>query len=307
MPLCGRHRVSLTVKNNNAWADIVSKSAIIYKNLVMLLPISEAVPLLPGVVARVEHVAQDAATAVPRRFSHFHGPVELVLVKAGTGAFISENEPVSFSPGSLVFVPPMAVHDFAFDEGERAWTLVQFDPYALDSESPSIPPAPMATRLDPKQFDRIEMLMDWLGQSLATEPDQRAVALQLETLILAIRQATARTWPTAQDTGSALSRFRPLLDQLNREQSKSLRLADAASLCGMSAPYFSRRFKSLFGTGFSAYQTRMKVLQAARILATSNMSVSQVCYALGFCSPAYFTYCFRSAFGVTPTKHRTQK
>lgn len=273
----------------------------------MLLPISEAVPLLPGTVARVEHVRQDSGVPVPQRFPHFHGPAELVLIKAGNGEFISEDEPVRFSAGSLIFVPPMVVHDFAFDEGERAWTLVQFDPYAVDADTVSLPLVPLNATLQPEPNKRIEMLMDWLGQSIAGKGDQRTIALQLQALVLAVRQAIIVPDRKLQGTRTSLSRYRPLLDQWNQHHARTIALADAASLCGMSAPYFSRRFKHVFGTGFSAYQTRVKVLQAARMLATSDMSVSQVGYAVGFQSPAYFTFCFRSAFGVTPTKHRSNR
>ena len=55
----------------------------------------------------MENVHQNAETPVPQRFPHFHGPAELVLIKAGNGEFISEDKPVRFSTGSLIFVPPM--------------------------------------------------------------------------------------------------------------------------------------------------------------------------------------------------------
>ncbi|WP_373473848.1 helix-turn-helix domain-containing protein [Sphingorhabdus lacus] len=273
----------------------------------MLLPISEAVPLLPGSVARVENVHQNAETPVPQRFPHFHGPAELVLIKAGNGEFISEDKPVRFSTGSLIFVPPMVVHDFAFEEGVRAWTLVQFDPYAVDADAARIPSVPLNTVLSPELNKRIEMLMEWLDESIAAKGDQRTIALQLQTLVLAVRQTIALPDRKSQDAGSSLSRYRPLLDLWNHDQGKTICLTEAASLCGVSTPYFSRRFKSVFGTGFSAYQTRLKVLQAARMLATSDKSVSQIGYALGFKSPAYFTFCFRSAFGVTPTIYRANQ
>jgi AraC-like DNA-binding protein/quercetin dioxygenase-like cupin family protein len=302
-----QHGITVTVKINKSSSDIVSRSAIIYQFLVMLLPISEAVSLMPGTVARVENVRQNAGTPVPHRFPHFHGPAELVLIKAGNGEFISEGEPVRFSAGTVIFVPPMVVHDFAFEEGARAWTLVQFDPYAVDAGTAGIPSVPTNAVLQHEQTKRIEMLMDWLDQSIAAKGDQRTIALQLQALVLAVRQAIILPDHKSQGAPSALSRYRPLLDQWNRHQGKTIWLADAASLCGMSTPYFSRCFKNVFGTGFSAYQTRIKMLQAARMLATSDMSVSQVGYAVGFKSPAYFTFCFRSAFGVTPTRHRANR
>ncbi len=101
-----------------------------------------------------------------------------------------------------------------------------------------------------------------------------------------------------------LARFRSLLQQLLRSPTKVLGLADAASLCGLSPPYFSRSFAQAFGTGFIAYQTQMRLQQAARILATSDTPVSQIGYRVGFRSPAYFAQCFKAAFGTSPSAHR---
>jgi AraC-like DNA-binding protein len=218
--------------------------------------ISESVPLPPGCVARVVNVLQDSATPVPARFPHFHGPAELVLIKAGHGEFISETSTVRFAPGSLLLIPAMVVHDFAFADGKRAWSLVQFDPYAIQSEAGGMPDVPIHTLLDLDLYRRMEMLIDWLDQSIADSVEQKAIALQLRSLILAVRQAEGEPEHSPSTTQSPLSRYRPFLNRLYHEPGKIMQLSHAASLCGMSTPYFSRSFKSVFGTGFIAYQTR---------------------------------------------------
>jgi AraC-like DNA-binding protein len=81
-------------------------------------------------------------------------------------------------------------------------------------------------------------------------------------------------------------------------------LAEAATLCGLSPTYFSRLFAKTFGAGFIAYQTRHRLQQAARLLARSDLPVSQIGYRFGFQSHAYFTQCFKAVFGVAPSAHR---
>ncbi len=270
----------------------------------MLLPLSEPVPLLPGTAAKVEHVRQSADEPVPERFLHFHGPAELVLIQEGAGVFLCEGMELSFAPGTIVYAPSMAVHDFAFAGGARAWTLVQFDPHAVNREAVALPSSPQGVSLDPAQLARTRVLADWLAQTLAAKAPQKEVAVQLQALILSIVQAFEPEGTNAAGAPSSLSRFRPLLNQLGTDPSHTLSLGEAASLCAMSPAYFSRCFTRTFGSGFNAYQTRLKLEQAARMLATSNEAVSQIGYRLGFRSHAYFSRCFKSLFGVTPSRHR---
>ncbi len=272
----------------------------------MLLPLSEPVPLLPGTAARVQNVRQSANEPVPERFLHFHGPAELVLINEGTGSFLCEDVRVAFAPGTIVYAPSMAIHDFAFARGARAWTLIQFDPHAVNREAVALPSKPQSVALGPDALARTIALSEWLGQSLAAKLPQREVAVQLQALILSVVQAFAPEGPDLYAAPSRLSRFRPLLNQFSADPSRTLSLGEAASLCAMSPAYFSRSFARTFEIGFNAYQTRLKLEQAARMLATSDEAVSQIGFRLGFRSHAYFSHCFKSLFGVTPSRHRSR-
>jgi AraC-like DNA-binding protein len=302
--LCGQPAGGYLSKNGVSLAYIVRNHAVSYQNLVMLLPLSEPVPLLPGMAARVEHVYQPASAPVPQPFLHFHGPAELVLIEAGTGHFICEGTKCSFAPGTLLYAPSMAIHDFAFERGERSWILIQFDSHAIDRQPIALPTQPQGVVLDRETLPRITMLANWLAQSISEKAQGMAVVVQLEALVLAAVQAFGPDPAGREVAPSSLSKFRTLLSELDRDPALTLCLSTAASLCAMSPPYFSRRFKQVFGTGFIEYQTRLKLQQAARMLATSDAPVSQIAYHVGFRSHAYFSHCFRAEFGVSPSKLR---
>lgn len=270
----------------------------------MLPALSEPVALLPGSSVRVERVTQAATAPIPERFLHFHGPAELVLIEQGSGLFLSEAGERGFGPGQMLYVPAMAIHDFAFDPGARRWVLVQFDALAVDPERSGLPQTAAAALLDAPQLTRTRMLLEWLAEALAAQAPEADLLVLLETLLLALKDRFDRA-PAPGSTGTPqLARFRPLLQHLLRSPAKVLDLAEAASLCGLSPAYFSRCFTQAFGTGFIAYQMQMRLQQAARILATSDTPVSQIGYRLGFRSPAYFAQCYKAAFGTSPSAHR---
>lgn len=253
---------------------------------------------------RIERVHQPAGEPVPERFLHFHGPAELVFMEQGSGSFISEAGEWAFGPGSVLYAPGMAIHDFAFAPGARSWTLVQFDPLAIDPCLPMMPAAADAAVPDGLVAQRVSLLLDWLGASLEDRVPETQVTVLLEALLLALRGAFGEVACAQAAPTSGLAHFRPLLQHWERFPDKALTLAEAASLCALSASYFSRLFAKTFGAGFVTYQTRFRLQQAARMLATGDLPVSQIGYRTGFHSHAYFSQCYREVFGVSPSAHR---
>ena len=48
----------------------------------------------------------------------------------------------------------------------------------------------------------------------------------------------------------------------------------------------------------------MRLREARRLLTTTELSISEIAYEAGFSTPAYFTKCFREAYGQTPSELR---
>jgi len=225
-------------------------------------------------------------------------------MEQGTGCFITEAGEWAVGPGSVLYAPGMAIHDFAFTPGERRWMLVQFDPLAIDPALAALPATACAAQPDPITAQRITLLLDWLAGSLAGSAPEPQVRVLLGTLLLALRGVFGAQAGDAQAAVPGLAHFRPLLQHWERFPDKPLTLAEAASRCGLSPSYFSRLFAKTFDSGFVTYQTHLRLQQAARMLASSDLAVSQIGYRTGFASHAYFSQCYRAAFGVSPSEHR---
>lgn len=283
---------------------IATNTAINYKFFAMLPALSEPVALPPGSAVRIERVRQSADDTVPDRYLHFHGPAELVLINEGAGKFISEAGSFRFSIGTALFAPAMAIHDFAFEPGARAWTLIQFDPLAIDQQVLALPRMASAAFLDADARSRTGSLLDWLGDCLAMGVHEREVTVVLQAFLLSLK-GQFQPVPFAEPTIRAQpSRFRPLIEHWVNTPHRVLNLSEAASLCSLSAAYFSRQFKLAFGCGFIRYQTQIRLQQAARLIATTDEPISQIAYRLGYHSPAYFSQCYKAEFCVAPSTQR---
>lgn len=71
---------------------------------------------------------------------------------------------------------------------------------------------------------------------------------------------------------------------------------------GMSRGHLYRKVKDLTGVSPVEFLRNYRLKKSAELLKRKDMTISEVCYAVGFTSPAYFTKCFREYFNITPTE-----
>lgn len=78
-----------------------------------------------------------------------------------------------------------------------------------------------------------------------------------------------------------------------------------AAEMGLGRSQFYRKIKAL--TNFSPVELMrtIRLKEARHRLLTTDMSVSEIAYAVGFSTPAYFTKCYREEFGETPSDTRS--
>lgn len=77
-----------------------------------------------------------------------------------------------------------------------------------------------------------------------------------------------------------------------------------ASRMGLERTQFYRKIKAL--TNFSPVELirNLRLKQARHLIKTTDRTMSEIAYDVGFSTPAYFTRCYREAYGETPTETR---
>jgi signal transduction histidine kinase/ligand-binding sensor domain-containing protein/AraC-like DNA-binding protein len=71
----------------------------------------------------------------------------------------------------------------------------------------------------------------------------------------------------------------------------------------MSRSQLHRKLKALTSQSASEFIRTLRLKRAASLLKESHMSVEEVSFRVGFNSPAYFTKCFKSQYGKTPSEY----
>lgn len=279
-----------------------------YHLLVMALrPICEPIELPLGASIIVEPVTIEANSPNIGRFMHFHDVAELVLFRRATGQFVADGRRSPIGNGALTFVPSMRHHDFELGHESMEWVLVQIDPYLVETvarqQGLSRLSRPFCAWPEPRELERIEALAGWLTETTKSPADSLNERI-VELLLIAAARAREGPGSTDEERPGQLERLVPVLERMRARPAEHIGIEAAAAMCRMSPAYFSRRFKKLLGMNFTEYGRVHRLHLAARRLATSRISVSEVAYGLGFSSASHFSARFLERFGMTPREYR---
>jgi AraC-like DNA-binding protein len=99
----------------------------------------------------------------------------------------------------------------------------------------------------------------------------------------------------------ALRRARDLID---REYAELLDLDAMAGEAGYSRFHFARAFTAAYGETPRTYLTRRRIERAKTLLRTANLSVTEICFLVGFSSLGSFSGRFRQLVGRSPSEYR---
>lgn len=274
---------------------------------VALRPICEPVELPLGNAVIAERVSVAADAPAVGRFRHYHDVAELVLFRRIRGEFIADGRRHRLSDGAIIFVPSMRQHDFAIERGAMEWVLIQIDPYLVETLARKQPTARLNRSFcalpTEEATERIDALADWLIEAAAA-PANPAIASLVELLLIAAAMAPEQQASTEEETAISFERLWPVLERLRSSPAEPISLDDAAAMSNLSPAYFSRRFRQMLDMPFTEYSRVYRLHLAARRLATTGVSVSEIGYGVGFSSPAHFTARFRERFGMTPREYR---
>lgn len=271
------------------------------------MPICEPVTIPPAECVRVRRAWWPSDSPGADRFLHFHDLVEIVVFDHVEGEFHCGSLRESIGAGSIIYAPSMAPHDFVFRAGERSWTLVQIDTNALMARGPvelGWPTQPLCVQPTGPPAERVRVLTHWLVDLAASDANPGESAAVAALLLTALGALQNKKAPEATDAPLPGHRLQAALEHLHRRPGDALPVKTAAALCGLSAAYFSRLFRSCYGRPFSDHIRIHRLQLAAQRLAAGRESLSQIAYALGFSSPSHFSACFRERFGMTPSAYR---
>jgi AraC family transcriptional regulator, arabinose operon regulatory protein len=103
------------------------------------------------------------------------------------------------------------------------------------------------------------------------------------------------------------SKVQMIVSFLETNLHRRLSSNEMAGSIDLSRTHVCRLFKAETGVSPGQYLQQIRMQKAARLLATTGMSVKQIAGEVGYSDKALFARHFKKTHGITPSAYRTHK
>ncbi len=276
----------------------------------------------------IEHIVTDAAESFlwrcddypwERNVWNIHPEYEIHLVRNAAGIALVGDHIEPFEPGYLAIVGSGLPHDWvtatAPHETIRGRDIVlQFDPERVRKAAVLFP-----------ELSELAPFLTLALRGLCFHGETRRIGAEilesmgsasgLERLTLFFRllhvmacdgeYRVLSSTSFAPDTdGETQSTIQAALAYILEHFTRDIRLSDLAERFGMSEWAFSRFFRKNSGNSFVDYVTTLRLRYACKLLANSDMPVTDICFEIGYSNVSNFNRRFRHQRGLTPSAYR---
>jgi AraC-like DNA-binding protein len=100
------------------------------------------------------------------------------------------------------------------------------------------------------------------------------------------------------------AKMRLLLDFVESNLDRDLRLGELARIAGLSRAHFARSFHKMIGMSPHLYVQHRRLNRAADLLRGRNHSIKNIADLSGFADASHLTRCFKHNFGAVPSQMR---
>lgn len=257
----------------------------------------------PSPAGRIVYGGFARHTGIPPHDMRVLGTYGLVYLLEGEGWFLDAvHRSAALVPGDLIFLFPELPHSYGPPPG-GAWRelFIHFQGPAFDCWRG-------AGILNPERpVHRVTPVENWLprleafvrGAAMPTAATSTGRVCDFLKLLAAVAEAgaTASVSHAAPEAAAGwVDRVRDLLDD---DLNEGLDLERVARVMGVSQSTLRHRFKAETGESLTQYRTRKRLLAAAELLRTTNLSNRAIARRVGYGDEFQFSRRFRQVMGVT--------
>lgn len=246
---------------------------------------------------------------------HFHYQHELIMVTEGCAEFVINGKTHIASKDSLVIIGDLEQHKIkALEYPYKRYVLsISSELCLLTIREPLL----LSILLHrPKNFSHVIKLTPNLSAEikkrldiLITECEERPelwtirAALYVTDILLLLYRDNADTFSRNKDS-SATHTVIKIQEYIAQNYKREILLKDLADKYFISEFYLSRLFKEVTGYGFKEYLILYRLNEAKKLLCSTNLSVADICHAVGYSNVNHFIRIFRQHEGMSPLKYR---
>lgn len=229
---------------------------------------------------------------------------QINYITHGTGIFETRNGKYNLKPGSLFIIFPGVWHRYK-PHKKTGWTenYVGFDGKIARNFL-------MRQRFSPEQAvihigikeELIDSYMKIFDLSAKEQPGYQQIA---SGMIMKLLGYIISFEKQKDFSGKQITKVMEEVRFLMRENiEKVIDLPELAQQHNVGYSYFRKMFKKFTGVSPGQYHLQLRIMRAKELLITTDKSVKEISYELGFQSIYYFSNMFKKKENLTPTQYR---
>ena len=252
--------------------------------------------------------------------SHYYA--EIVLVREGRIRAFLDGEERTAAPGEVLFICPGVAHQVEAADGEAVrLCLLRLDPNRLP-EGPVYAPSlrtlliracrdgmPMVVpAADAEKMNLPEMCTQCARESMRCE---FGYDLNVKARLTMIWVAVIRYWTDhGFETGRQELQPDPIYSlsgYIQNHLRDGLRVEGLAEYCGLSYPWFAKRFREIYGVSCKDFIEQIRVGQVEQFLVFTDLDLNRISEETGYADCSHMIKNFKRVMNITPGQYRLKR
>lgn len=253
-----------------------------------------------------------------KNYSESHDFCELCYVECGDITLQLGGKSLHLEAGNTVFIAPNTEHSYFSSAGNNSRVFVicfECQSHMLKYMSGNI-----FSATEDEIYCIRKIINDSNGTFTMNEKDQlelipspgfggqQAIILQLEYMLIVLMRRCLSERKSDVILLSGDKFYQDLVDiivdYLRGNVGKKIALNDICERFNYSRSFICKIFKEQTGSTLITYINKLKIAEAQRLLASRDMTVSEISEALGFSEAKYFGAIFKKLVGISPQAYR---
>lgn len=234
-------------------------------------------------------------------FAHRHREIELIFMLDGKSKAIVNGVPYEIQKGDALLVFPNQLHQYISTcKEDYILLLIPSSIYSEYAESIDghLPRHPIIAN----GANNEEVLS---LANICLNSHHRFSYQCRKFLIGAILGTVLKDLPLTKDkTHTDKSALERILAYCEEHYNESISLASLSKDLFLSKFYISRLFNEQLGISFCNYINSLRIEESVKMLLSTDLSITEICFATGFASTRTFNRVFLSRIGVSPKEYR---
>lgn len=243
--------------------------------------------------------------------THQHKEIELIVITEGSAVFSIDSQNYSIQKGDILVIPPYALHHACTSAVDTtSYYCICFDLSLLCDqwlrdglETQTV----CGKYLIEGESEHAERLQQYIEKAfLACEGKETGwemIACGNMSLLFGVLKQNG-FFSQSTKSEKSVNFGKNVMKYIITHYASGISSRDAASELYMDHSFFCRSFKNTFGSCFTDYILAYRLEKAKVLLRSSDLSVTEIAFKVGFNDCSYFCKVFKKGIGSSPLCYR---